>query len=457
MEVVLGIDLGTSYFKFGIFDRTGRLLGLGRVAPEIYRNDRNRRELPVERFWEALRDGLSIALERASCNQGDIRAAAYSSQANSFLFLNRQGEPLTPLVLWPDRRADEVDPAVEELWRRNDFLEKTGCIIHSVESAVVKYRWFRTHQPDTWQQVDRIQTISDYLTFSLTGETVGDEGTASLLGLWDTHHHRWWQEALDTIGIQTRQLSTPLAPGTVAGAITARGAERLGLMPGIPFVVGSLDHHVAAIGAGLDRLAPVSESTGTVLAALRSSNEYRPNPAYCTGSGTHREGYFNLAFSGNGAGALEWYRNHHAPEFTIEGLLELAGGVPAGCDGLVAQPCPETFPGLEGFLNVQRFHGHGHYVRAILESVAANLAELVGVLFPSDFPGALVATGGGAQSDLWLRIKATLLELPVIRPRCKESACLGAAMFAACAAGWFPTLEEAGTSMISTDHVFEPD
>ncbi len=51
MELVLGIDLGTSYFKFGVFDRSGELRGLTRIAVETNNGDGLLCELPTQRFW----------------------------------------------------------------------------------------------------------------------------------------------------------------------------------------------------------------------------------------------------------------------------------------------------------------------------------------------------------------------------------------------------------------------
>ena len=110
MDLALGIDLGTSYFKLGLFDRQGRMLGLGRVPVETTGAAR-RCELPVERFWSALRAGLGQALSMAGAERSAVRAVSYSSQANTFLLLDSAGEPLTPLVVWSDLRAEPPDPA----------------------------------------------------------------------------------------------------------------------------------------------------------------------------------------------------------------------------------------------------------------------------------------------------------------------------------------------------------
>ena len=458
MELVLGIDLGTSCFKLGLFDRLGHLRGLGRVPVEPDEGaEIGRCELPVERFWAHLRTGLARALEQAGARASSIRAISYASQANSFLLLDNSARPLTPLILWPDRRADPVDPAVQTLWNRDDFLDTTGFRLASPEFCVAKLRWFQVHEPGMWDRAACVMTISDYLTFGLTDEAIGDEATASLLGLYHLRRHAWWDVALDSLGLRRMNLSSLLRPGSRGGQVSALGAQRLGVDPGLPFAVGTLDHHAAALGAGIGIAAPMSESTGTVLAVVRLTPDYAPSPDYCTGPDASCAGYFRLAFNGNGASVLEWYRRTHAPQHSVVELLRLAGHVPPGCDGLLARPCANTFNGLEGFMNAYGHPGHGHYARAILESTASSLSGLVAAASPEGPPDRIAATGGGAASDLWLQIKAAKLGIPVIASACREPACLGAALFAATATRWFPGLREAAGAMLSPTRAFVPD
>jgi xylulokinase len=68
----------------------------------------------------------------------------------------------------------------------------------------------------------------------------------------------------------------------------------------------------------------------------------------------------------------------------------------------------------------------------------------------------VVATGGGARSPLWLQIDADILGVPVVTPACAERACLGAAMFAAVAAGRHPTLPAAALAMVHPDREYMP-
>jgi len=333
----------------------------------------------------------------------------------------------------------------------------TGLGLTSLESCPAKLCWFQRNRPEIWNRAGRIMTISDYLVYSLTGKALGDAGTASLLGMWDLRNGQWWDEALRLLDLSPEQLSSPLVPGSNAGAVRPEGESLLGLKRGIPLAVGGLDHHVAAIGAGAGAVAPVSESNGTVLACLSYSDIYHPLADCCMGPGEGRRRWYQLAFSNNGAGGLEWYQRNFAPDKTIDDLARMAASVETGSDGLMASPMSGEGDGLDGFLGRADRHGHGHYVRAIMESTAATLVELVDILCPDGRPEKIVATGGGARSDLWLQMKADLIGAEFVATECREPACLGAALLAAVAAGWFAGVEEASPAWVSVRKTFRPN
>ena len=252
-------------------------------------------------------------------------------------------------------------------------------------------------------------------------------------------------------------LSTDVAlPGTVAGKVTPVGADLLGIAPGVPFVVGSLDHHIAAIGAGVGQLADMSESTGTVLGCLNFATAFHPQANVCTGTGLNAGTYYQLAFDNNGAAALEWYQQQFAPEFTLDELGKLAAAVPIGSAGLIAKPEAHHYPEHSGFENRTTAHHHGHFFRAILESTAASLLKLVTRLARGHFPQRIVAAGGGAKSDLWLQIKADLLGTEFITTQSPEPACLGAGLLASLAVGWFPDVAAASRHWIKINKTFQP-
>jgi len=77
-------------------------------------------------------------------------------------------------------------------------------------------------------------------------------------------------------------------------------------------------------------------------------------------------------------------------------------------------------------------------------------------LFPAGLPERIVAGGGGARNDLLMEIAAEVLGVELAVPLCAEPACLGAAIFASVAAGWYSNIEQAAAHMTSLGTAFIP-
>ena len=428
MRYILGIDLGTSYFKAAVFSSSGKILGLGRQAVTKDQDRSGKCELPIERFWRILAASIAEATVEAEIYPDQIEAVGYSSQANSYLLLDKECNPLTPLILWPDTRPGGVYPESKQLWQAPDFLQTTGVGIDINPSLMAnKLLWHQKEQPEIWEKTRYIKTISDHLIFSLTGNHYSDLGTASLLGLLDVKREIWWPKALEIIGINKSMLSDNIRSGQKAGTITSDGSKLLGLKEDIPVYAGSLDHYMAAIGAGIGQATNVTESTGTVVACVNIANKFKPQRGVCISNSIWKGKYFQLAFSENGAVSLEWYKNLFAPRQSMEQLVKMAQQTGTSA-GLVAQPMAYKYHGLEAFEGICDKHTHGHFINATMESVAITLKDLI-LKLNHEIPATVISTGGGAQSSHWLNIKSDILDgCSFIAADCREPACKGAAM-----------------------------
>lgn len=429
MNLLLGIDLGTSYFKVGLFTPEGKLRGLGRVPTALLVPAPDRVELAIGAFWARLREGLHGALAQAGAGVDDIVGLSYSSQANSVVLLDEQGVELTPLIIWTDRRAHPLAEDLAAFGGREDHARVTGMPGTAPGRTPVICHWLAHHEAAIWQRTRRVKTISDYLTWRLTGEHAGDASTAGLTGLYHLEGRHWWPEALARFGLTDTMLAEPLLPGTPCGCTTASATKLLGLPAGIPFAVGALDHQAAALGSGLGKLAEASLSTGTVLAAMVIVDSVS-DIADCI-HGVHVDGrrYYRLAFDPRGAGQLEDYQRQHAPDLSIEALLNLAEIGKAA---------------------------HGKKVRQLLTDIAMSQRVLLERISPGVSVTQVTATGGGTRSDYWLQLTADTLARPVVAVGSPERACLGAAMMAAVAAGHWPDLNTAVRRMLPPSRVFTP-
>lgn len=429
MGFYLGIDLGTSYFKAGIFDEQGGLAGLGRCLVNRQTGEGEICELSIAEFWATLCKCINQAVEKAEITSNELVAVSYSSQANSFVLLDETDHPLTPLILWPDKRAGQIPSVLHSLLENPNFLKKTGLgILPGLQSMAAKIVWFQENKPEIWEKVNSIASVSDYLTFSLTGQKASDFSTSSMTGLFNLPEEKWWNEALGTLNINKKLLFSPKRTGSFIGTLGGERAIQLGLSADTKFFLGGLDHHMVAVGAGLTSSSHISESTGTVLACVNYRQGFYPRAGINIAPGLRKGYYFQMAFNENGATALEWYQKKFAPGLSIEELLKMAEGIAPGSDGLKASPSVDKFESLSGFQNMTNKHSHGHFVRAILESTGLSLRDLACSLDKENVSEALIASGGGARSLLWMQIKADTLNKVFIVPECSELACRGAAL-----------------------------
>jgi sugar (pentulose or hexulose) kinase len=427
MNYKLGIDLGTSYFKFGLYDENLTLKGLGRIAVEKNIGYGNLCEVSSEMFINLIQKGINQACQQANIKAEDIKAIGYSSQASSFILLDKNNKPLTPLVLWPDTRAKDLYPEVIQLWQENNFLQTTGMGIEpSPELCINKLLWFKQNKPEIWKQTTHILTISDYLVYLFTGQKAGDMGTASLLGLMDCQTGKWWDKAFDVLKINKQLFAPRLRVGTKLN--TCKFSEELfGIKAGTDFYIGSLDHHIAALGAGLGKDAEMSESTGTVLACVNFTDKYMPRKNVCIAPWKNNQ-YCQLTFDSNGAVSLEWYQKNFASQYSIAELVKMAENA-GSSQGLISKPIAFNYKSIDDvFEGIKRTHTHGHFIYALMESTANTLNDLINKLCPDKKPNKIVATGGGAKSDLWLKIKAKITGCKFSKIDCPEPATLGAAI-----------------------------
>jgi len=256
-----------------------------------------------------------------------------------------------------------------------------------------------------------------------------DFSTAAMSGQFDIENGAWWDEQLEKTGIQASMLPTPKRTGTYVGVTTTDAEYLTGLPPGISFSLGALDHHAAAIGAGISSNGYLCESTGTVLSCVDETDCYIPRQGVFVAPGLHPGRYFRMMFDDNGATSLEWYQKNYAPEYSIQELLEMAAQVVPGCEGLTAFPCADRYPELSGFdIDNRNCYGHGHFIRALLESTARSLHSIVTAMHKDRPVKGIVSSGGGSRSKLWVAIKSDLINVPFFIPECTELACFGAAM-----------------------------
>ncbi len=459
MQAFLGLDLGGTGAKAGVFDNSGQLLGSGRAACTPTTTPEGHTEIPIEVVYEAARQAARQALAEAAL---PVRALAICSQGETFVSLDAQDRPLHPALLWYDARAGEQ---AERLQQAVAGIPEAAqlCLLDICSGP--KIMWLRERFPERMARARRHLLLPEYLAYRLTGEAVTDPDAAVSTGLYAYDAPDWSAPALAAAGVVRETLARIQQPATPVGAVRPGVAEEWGLAPGTVLMTGSNDQYAGALGAGNCEPGIASEMSGTCLAVVTLAQrlpEPLP-PGVFGGRFPLPEYHFALAYAKTAGLVLEWFSRTFAGGRSLAELEALADKVPPGSLGVKAlshfdgQVTPPDVAARGILAGLGLGHGLGDMYRALLESLAFTLRDMLALLEEAGLPLRMIrCIGGGARSDLWLQMKADVTGLPVERPTVPEAATAGAALLAATGAGEFTTIREAAQAWYRADRVWEP-
>jgi xylulokinase len=309
--------------------------------------------------------------------------------------------------------------------------------------------WVRDNEPEVFARLHKVLHVKDYIAYRLTDKFVTDRSDASGMNLYDLEGGKWSDEILNTIQLDPAYLPEVHNSTDVIGEVTKEAAGALGLVPGIPVVIGGGDGASAAVGAGSVVEGPaynyIGSSSWIAFAA--------PHPIYDPGrrifNWAHMvPGMFSPCGTMQAAGgSYQWLRRQvcsseaEEAEQSGEDVYEImnrraAESVP-GAHGLLFLPylqgerSPHWNPKARGgFVGLQVTHTRADLIRATLEGISLNLRTILQSFLDA---GARIdevtLIGGGAKGALWRQILTDIYGRPTLRPRLLEEATsLGAAI-----------------------------
>ncbi len=435
MQYVLALDCGSTNFKAALFDDgLQRLSQAARPLPSLNYGAQCV-ELDAEETWQIASALLQQTCQQAGVTFSQVARLAITSQAQTFLLLDEQNQPLTPLISWLDRRADGLAAHLraalgDEFARHCSFAEPMPQL------QVAKLFWLHKNAPDLLARAACIASLPTWLALRLGAPAALDDNLAAMSGLYSLPAQAYWPAALALCGVSEAQLPSVVPVGSALPA----GAPRLTL--------AGNDQTCGAYGNDCQLNAWVA-TLGTALVAYRRAGQ-SPGPYHPRGCwGPYPGGgYYELAVRDFGCAALDWARTLLFPLGPLEQFMTAAAQAAPGS----AAP-PLFYPDLTGSPTAWVGEGTaGERALAVLEGISFSLR---GLLF--DELGAdqrlerLIVTGGGSRSDFWLQLLADILGVAV--QRAAGDALLGAARLALPAvepphsappATWQPRAQQAG-------------
>jgi xylulokinase len=445
-ELVVGVDLGTTALKAGLFDLRGELVGLAEAGYPILRPRPDRAEQDPGAWIGALAEALATLEQQASGRHA--AAIGICSQVNTHVFVDASGEPLRPAILWQDQRCAEIAADLN--------AASAGRFAFAPSFVAPRAEWLRREEPALWERTRYVLSPKDYVTMKLCGLATASTDPVSSFDVVDDSG-AYDADVLALVeGLEERlpsldRMDAPL--GTVA-------RRDLLLVEDATVVVGTMDAWGNLYGSGVVEHGQAMEVAGTseILGVL--SRERHPTPgvvSFLAVDGLHLHAGPTQA----GGAALAWFAD--LVRLPIAEVLSLAEGV--GTEPVLFLPhlLGERAPLWDsdvrgGFFGVGSDHSLAHLCRSVLEGVAYSARHLLEELEKAAGleAGVVHASGGGSQSDLWCQIKADVLARPIARVRVRHSGCLGAALMAAAGAGLVDGLRQAAARAVQIERVFEP-
>ena len=474
MTLLLGIDVGTTSVKSGLFSPDGTCLAVARQEYQLATPHASWAEIDPEIYWQASLATTQKVLQQA--RGGQVSAVAVSSQGETMIALDAHGKPVCPAMVWLDNRAEREAGLLAEKFA-SVVYDKTGIPEVIPTWTACKIMWLRNNDPAAFARVHKFLLVQDYIIYRLTGEYSTNDSVACTSMLYDIVQGCWWQDVLDEIGISAQHLPRLLPPGDFIAHVCAEASLQSGLPQTAKVVGGGMDQSVGAIGAGNIRTGVVSETTGAALTIQVSIpspgvDKSKVIPVYCHSVPGE---YLFVPVCPTAGMAYKWFRDAFAMlELQQAGqdgtdsydlLSALAREAPAGSDGLLMLPhlmgaySPYPNPLARGsFTGFTLSHTRGHFARAILEGVAFMLKRNLQVLQTAGVQiSEIRSTGGGARSALLNQIKASVCDLPVVTLQNEDTALLGDAILAGVAAGAFTSIRQGCEQMLALKGKILPD
>jgi L-ribulokinase len=478
MTIVAGVDFGTLSVRVTLVDSKKGPIGTASASYPLHRRreDPNFATQSHEDQMAALTAATRDVLKSTGIDGESVAAIALDTTGSSIVPVNEAFEPLDDYYLWCDHRAfaeaEEITKKAHELGFEG--IEWCGGV-YSHEWGFSKLLHWLRHNPDKRALMTTVLEHCDMVAATLSGITKVSDVKRSVCAM----GHKWmWNPkwgglppeeflvAVDPLfaGVRAKLGGEYLTSDHLAGKLSPKWAEALGLRAGIPIPVGAFDAHWDAIGSNI-REGDAVNVVGTSTCIMAMAHEAQLVPGVCgVVPGSIHPGFIGieagLSATGDifeaiakraGTTVAALSEGMEAYKAGQTGLLRLSwdngdrtvlvnpelGGVTLGWN-LVHTAQDELFAAIEG----TAFH-----TRIILERMAEHGVRIDRVINAGGIP---------QKSEVLNHVYANVLNKPVLVPKGIPTS-LGSGIFALMSAGAYKTIEEAQAAVCLPLRTVEPD
>lgn len=463
MKYYIGADLGTSALKLLLVDTDGSIVNSVSKSYDVYFPNPGWSEQNPEDWWTALVSGIKELT--VDINKASVSGIGVAGQMHGLVILDENDNVIRPAILWNDGRTFKETEYLNEVIGKEKLAELTGNIAFAGFTAP-KIMWLRENEPDNFKKISKIMLPKDYINYRLTGVHSIDYSDASGTLLLDVENKAWSSEMLDICGVSENQLPKLYESYDKTGTIRNEILTELGLESEVTVVAGAGDNAAAAIGTGTVINGKCNISLGTSGTFFVSSDEYAQLSNNAIHSFCHANGkYHIMGCILSAASCNKWLcedilkTDDYAAEQAVITDEKLGSNDVFFLPYLMGERSPINDTDARGVLIGMRLDTtRADIVQAVLEGVAFavkdnfEIAKEAGV----DISRSTLC-GGGAKSQLWRRIMANVLNIPIDIPSSEQGPGFGGAVLAMVGDGCYTDTAECADKFTSINGTVEPD
>jgi xylulokinase len=464
-SLLIGLDIGTSSVKAGLFDTGGRMLAYAGKPVVLYSPEPGWAEQNPEDWWQGSQYVLTKILDGVDPDQ--IAGIGLSGQCPGHVLIDRDSCSIGRAIIWRDLRAREEakwlsenissDEALE--WIATDPPDQVSC-------PPARLLWIKKNRPADWDRAVKVVQPKDFIALRLTGKIATDCHSAYCLANPDKEAYD--QSYFQRMGLAVDKMPLILDPAEIIGEVTPQAARLTGLKVGTSVVIGTIDAYCDNLAGGVifeDRAVDIAGTSEII--SLSIGSKVLAGGVYPAEIG--KDVRFLCGPTQAGGDTLRWLSNCFYSELNgnlrFEILEKEAGSIPAGSEGLIFLPylsgerAPIWDADARGvFFGLTIGHDRRHFTRAVYESIGFAVRHILEIAEGASGRSAkeLVVCGGGSHSSFWNQIKADILQKPVHPTAVSETGCLGAAIIAGKCTGIYPDMRSACENMILFKNILLP-
>ena len=417
----LGLDFGTSSVKGVILDAKQKIIVTASSPLKVSRPQAGWSEQNPEHWWKAANAVVASLRKLKPKAVAAIEGIGLSGQQHGATLVDRDGKVLRPCILWNDARSGKE--CREIMQGEPKAVSHSGNIVLAGYTAP-KLLWVKKHERKVFEQVAKVLLPKDYIRLRMTGDYASDMSDSSGT-YWLDIKNRQWSELLLKAGGMRRDQMPELFEGTDAtGRLSPSVAKAWG-MPKRPVVAGGGGDNAASacgIGAVTDGAGFLSIGTSGVI--FVSNDKFSPNASKMVHAFCHAtpNTWHQMSVILSATASLEWLAQllqTPAPQLTKALGPKLKGPSSALLlPYLSGERSPVGDADIRGaMLGIAHETDRNSLTHAVLDGLAFAFRDNLDALREGGAKiNRLMAVGGGTKSELWMKIIATALNVPIDLP-----------------------------------------